>query len=124
MANRDQPVNGKRSKLSLTHVGNTVLLDAALNSTWSSNSASLAPVELRLKDDGNLVLRELQGTVLWQTFDFPTDTLLPGQPLTRHTQLVSSRSESNHSSGFYKLFFDDDNVLRLLCDGPDVSSFY
>ncbi|CAJ1796869.1 unnamed protein product [Sphenostylis stenocarpa] len=89
-----------------------------------SDTASLASPVLHLKDDGNLVLRDLQGTVLWQSFDFPTDTLLPGQPLTRHTQLVSARSETNHSSGFYKLFFDDDNVLRLLYDGPDVSSIY
>ncbi|TKY66095.1 putative receptor protein kinase ZmPK1 [Spatholobus suberectus] len=124
MANREYPVNGKHSKLSLLQTGNLVLVDAGQQNAWSSNTASLAPAELRLKDDGNLVLCELQGTILWQSFDFPTDTLLPGQPLTRHTQLVSARSETNHSSGFYKLFFDDDNVLRLLCDGPDVSSIY
>ncbi|KAL9315468.1 hypothetical protein ACSQ67_016469 [Phaseolus vulgaris] len=124
MANRDQPVNGKRSKLSLTHDGNILLIDASLNTAWSSNTDSLDPVELHLKDDGNLVLRKLQGTVLWQSFDFPTDTLVPGQPLTRYTQLVSSRSHTNHSSGFYKLFFGDDNILRLVYDGPDVSSNY
>ncbi|XP_027351271.1 putative receptor protein kinase ZmPK1 [Abrus precatorius] len=124
MANRNQPVNGKCSKLSLLHTGNLVLLDAAFNSAWSSNTASLAPLELHLKDDGNLVLRDLQGTVLWQSFDFPTDTLLPGQPLTRYTQLVSSRSQSNYSFGFYKFFFDDSNVLSLQYDGPDVSSSY
>ncbi|TKY66100.1 putative receptor protein kinase ZmPK1 [Spatholobus suberectus] len=124
MANRENPVNGKRSKLSLLQTGNLVLVDAGQQNVWSSNTVSLAPAELHLKDDGNLVLRELQGTVLWQSFDCPTDTLLPGQPLTRHAQLVSARSESNHSSGFYKLFFDDDNVLRLLYDGPDVSSVY
>ncbi|TKY66092.1 recognition of pollen [Spatholobus suberectus] len=33
-----------------------------------------------------------------------------------YTQLVPSRSESNHSSGFCKLFFDDDNALGLLYD--------
>ncbi|KAK7373670.1 hypothetical protein VNO80_07086 [Phaseolus coccineus] len=124
MANRDQPVNGKRSKLSLTDDGNIVLIDASLITAWSSNTDSLDPVELHLKDDGNLVLHQLQGTVLWQSFDFPTDTLVPGQPLTRYTQLVSSRSESNHSSGFYTFSFDDSNVLGLHYDGPDVSSSY
>nr|KYP41141.1 Putative receptor protein kinase ZmPK1 [Cajanus cajan] len=127
MANRENPVNGKRSKLSLLQTGNLVLFDAGQQNVWSSNTVSLALTELRLKDDGNLVLHEFQGgnsLLLWQSFDFPTHTLLPGQPLTRHTQLVSSRSESNHSSGFYKLFFDDDNVLRLIYDGPDVSSVY
>ncbi|KAK7292969.1 hypothetical protein RJT34_15828 [Clitoria ternatea] len=117
IANRDQPVNGKHSKFSLSHSGNIVLVDADLNTSY-------APTELHLKDDGNLVLVELQGTILWQSFDFPTDTLLPGQHLTRYTQLVSSRSQSNHSSGFYKLLFDDENVLSLHYDGPDVASSY
>jgi len=101
------------------------LLDAGQQNTWSSNTASDAPLELYLKEDGNLVLRELQGTtILWQSYDFPTNTLLPNQPLTRYTKLVSSRSQSNHSSGFYKFFFDDSNVIRLDYDGPDVSSTY
>ncbi|CAJ1796828.1 unnamed protein product [Sphenostylis stenocarpa] len=124
MANRNQPVNGKLSKISLLDSGNIFLVDADQVTTWSSNTASDAPVELHLRDDGNLVLREPQGTILWQSFDFPTDTLLPGQPLTRFTQLVSSRSHTNHSSGFYKLLFDNNNILSLIYDGPDVSSTY
>ncbi|CAJ2670254.1 unnamed protein product [Trifolium pratense] len=114
MANREQPVNG-----------NILLIDTDQHNIWSSNTASDAPLELYLKEDGNLVLRELQGTtILWQSYDFPTNTLLPNQPLTRYTNLVSSRSQSNHSSGFYKLFFDDNNVIRLDYNGPDVSSTY
>ncbi|GAU21796.1 hypothetical protein TSUD_176410 [Trifolium subterraneum] len=125
MVNRDQPVNGKRSKLTLLNTGNIVLLDVSLNNVWSSNTASLEPLDLHLKNDGNLVLRELQGTkILWQSFDSPTDTLVPGQPLTRYTKLVASRSENNHSSGFYQFFFDDENILGLHYNGRDVSSSY
>ncbi|GAU35305.1 hypothetical protein TSUD_389300 [Trifolium subterraneum] len=125
MANRDQPVNGKRSKLTLLNTGNIVLLDVSLNNVWSSNTASLEPLDLHLKNDGNLVLRELQGTKnLWQSFDSPTDTLVPGQPLTRYTKLVASRSEINHSSGFYQFFFNDENILGLHYNGRDVSSSY
>jgi len=125
MANRDQPVNGKQTKLSLLNTGNIVLLDVSLNNVWSSNTASLKPLELHLKNDGNLVLSELQGiNILWQSFDSPTDTLLPGQPLTRYTKLVSSISESNHSSGFYMFFYDDENILGLHYSGRDVSSSY
>ncbi|XP_058764991.1 putative receptor protein kinase ZmPK1 [Vicia villosa] len=124
-ANRDQPVNGKRSKLTLLNTGNIVLLDVSLNNVWSSNTASLKPLELHLKNDGNLVLRELQGTeILWQSFDSPTDTLLPGQPLTRYTKLVAAISETNHSSGFYMSFFDDENIFGLHYNGRDVSSSY
>ncbi|KAJ1429350.1 Serine/threonine-protein kinase, active site [Sesbania bispinosa] len=124
MANRDQPVNGKAPSFPSYTMVHIVLVDAALNNAWSSNTLSPAPAELHLKDDGNLVLVSCKEPFLWRSFDFPTDTLLPGQPLTRYTKLVSSRSESNHSSGFYKLFFDDDNVLGLHYDGPDVSSTY
>ncbi|GJX49361.1 putative receptor protein kinase ZmPK1, partial [Tanacetum coccineum] len=77
----------------------------------------------RTRIDGNLVLHEL-GQPIWQSFDHPTDTLLPNQPFTKNTQLVSSRSPSNYSSGFYRLFFDYDSILRLLYDARETTSLY
>ena len=124
MANRDQPVNGKRSKLSLQKNGNILLTDAGKFTVWATNTVSLSSVQLSLYNTGNLVLRNLEGVILWESFDFPTDTLLPQQPLTRNTKLVSSRSQTNYSSGFYELFYDNDNLLCLLFNGPDVSSIY
>ncbi|ONI33511.1 hypothetical protein PRUPE_1G429700 [Prunus persica] len=124
MANRDQPVNGKRSKLSLLKTGNLILTDAGQSNVWATTTTSLSPVHLTLQNSGNLVLQKSDHFVLWQSFEFPTDTLLPHQPLTRNTILVSMRSQSNFSSGFYKLFFDNDNLLRLLYDGLQTSSVY
>ncbi|KAJ1431070.1 putative serine/threonine-protein kinase [Sesbania bispinosa] len=127
MANRDQPVNGKRSTLSLIKTGNLLLQDAGEFTVWATDTSSQSSVELVLSNTGNLVLREtgsVPGLTLWQSFDFPTDTLLPQQQLSRYTKLVSSISESNHSSGFYNLFFDNDNVIRLLYNGPEISSIY
>ncbi|MCI20990.1 receptor protein kinase 1-like, partial [Trifolium medium] len=126
MANRDQPVNGKRSTLSLLKTGNVILTDADYSIVWSTNTNSSKPLELFLFDTGNLVLREhtTNGFVLWQSFDYPTDTLLPEQSFTRYMNLVSSKSDNKYSSGYYKLIFDNDNVLRLLYDGPQVSSIY
>ncbi|KAF5736083.1 putative serine-threonine protein kinase plant-type [Tripterygium wilfordii] len=124
MANRDEPVNGKRSRLSLLDGGNVVLADADHSTVWTTNTASISSTQLDLYDSGNLVLHNFNGTILWQSFDSPTDTLLPEQPLTRKVQLVSARSQSNFSSGFFKLYFDNDNVLRLLFDGPEVSDIY
>ncbi|KAG5022255.1 hypothetical protein JHK85_018597 [Glycine max] len=127
MANRDQPVNGKRSTLSLLTTGNLVLTDAAQFMVWSTNTAtSSKQVQLHFYDTGNLVLLDNSDNVvvLWQSFDYPTDTLLPDQTLTKNSNLISSRSGTNYSSGFYKLFFDSDNVLRLMYQGPRVSSVY
>ncbi|XVF39865.1 hypothetical protein PTKIN_Ptkin01aG0067000 [Pterospermum kingtungense] len=125
MANRDYPVNGKLSKLSLTEHGNLILTDAGRITVWSSDTVSDgSPPSLKLYDTGNLILQDLKGAILWQSFDSPTDTLLPLQQLNKHTKLVSSRSQSNYSSGFFNLYFDSDNVLSLLYKGPEVSSIY
>ncbi|KAF7141959.1 hypothetical protein RHSIM_Rhsim06G0055600 [Rhododendron simsii] len=124
-ANRDKPVNGKRSELSLLKSGNLILTDAAQFTVWSTNTKSISPLQLQVLNTGNLVLRNLSGSMnVWESFDSPTDTLLPNQPMTRNSRLVSSRSHNNFSSGFYSLFFDDDNLLRLAFDGPEISSVY
>ncbi|KAI8015844.1 putative receptor protein kinase ZmPK1 [Camellia lanceoleosa] len=85
---------------------------------------SMFSVEFLLNDIGNLIFLTSEGLILWESFQSPTDTLFLYQPLTRNTKLVSSRSQTNYSSGFYKLFFDDVNILRLLYVGPDLSSMY
>ncbi|XP_058106429.1 putative receptor protein kinase ZmPK1 [Magnolia sinica] len=125
MANRDHPVNGRRSAFSLQGDGNLILTDGGRSTIWTTNTASTSLVQLRLENTGNLVLQnyEENGT-LWQSFDFPTDTLLPQQPLTKNSKLISSRSQTNYSSGFYSLYFDNDNILRLLYNGPSISSVY
>ncbi|KAK3004343.1 hypothetical protein RJ639_018047 [Escallonia herrerae] len=128
MANRDQPVNGKGSFLKLFEDGNLILSDADLNTLWTTSSSKTASqVQLQLHDAGNLVITSLEDgntVILWQSFNFPADTLLPEQPFTRYPTLVSSSSQTNQSSGFYKLLFDTSNVLALLYDGPQVSSVY
>ncbi|OWM80670.1 hypothetical protein CDL15_Pgr006700 [Punica granatum] len=132
MANRDEPVNGKHSKLILDKHGNLFLIDAGHKVVWSTDiasSSSATYVGLHLLDSGNLILRSSgprprDDTVMWQSFDHPTNTLLPEQKFTQFTELVSSRSGGNISSGHYKLFFDYDNVLQLLYSGPEISSLY
>ncbi|WOG90730.1 hypothetical protein DCAR_0309974 [Daucus carota subsp. sativus] len=127
IANRDYPVNGKGSKLSLLKNGNLVLIDAGQwhPPVWESvTNSNTSEVTLSLADNGNLILRARGGERLWQSFDSPTDTLLPDQPLTRGTLLVSSRSSTNYSSGFYKFRFDDYNILRLSFSNLEVSSLY
>ncbi|KAK4481532.1 hypothetical protein RD792_012433 [Penstemon davidsonii] len=125
MANRDQPVNQRYTRLSLLESGNLVLTDAGQIIVWMSGTTSISFSKyLILNDDGNLALYTNERVVLWQSFNSPTDTLLPLQSLTRNSILVSSRSRTNYSSGYYKLYFDNDNVLRLLYDGEITSVFW
>ena len=88
MAIHDHPVNGKHAMLPLLNSGNLILTDASnLNvEVWATNTVSLFLVQLFLYDTGNLVLRNKE-SVLWESFDFPTDTLLPEQLLKKTGQL-------------------------------------
>ncbi|TXG58691.1 hypothetical protein EZV62_016520 [Acer yangbiense] len=122
MANRDRPVNGQGSRVSLRRNGAMVLTDVDGTVIWMTNTTSADRAELL--DSGNLVLKDLQGKILWQSFNFPTDTLLPNQNLTKNTKLISKLGSGNFGSGFYTFYFDNDNVLRLIYDGPDTSSVY
>ncbi|XP_018812215.2 putative receptor protein kinase ZmPK1 [Juglans regia] len=130
MANRDDPVDGTGSQLSLSKDGKLRLTNSVGTTVWVTRTAASTPLEssklqLQLQNTGNLVLNHSdQSGVIWQSFDSPTDTLLPQQTLTRISTLVSKSSKVDYSSGYYKLFFDNDNVLRLLYQGPVVSSLY
>ncbi|KAL5570039.1 hypothetical protein UlMin_026614 [Ulmus minor] len=124
MANRDQPVNGKFSKLTLQKTRNLVLTDAGRKEVWSTHTSSRSVTKLELLNSGNLILKNLENMSLWESFDSPTDTLLPHQKLTKNTKLLSSRSGTNFSSGFYKLFFDTNNILSLVFDNIELSSVY
>ncbi|XP_010256777.1 PREDICTED: putative receptor protein kinase ZmPK1 [Nelumbo nucifera] len=123
-ANRDQPVNGRSSRVSLHRDGTMVLTDVDGSIVWSTNTTNKNVDKAELLDTGNLVLKNLSGDILWQSFDYPTDTLLPGQPFTRRTRLISAMANGTHVSGYFTLFFDNDNVLRLAYDGPEFSSLY
>ncbi|KAJ0088669.1 hypothetical protein Patl1_31787 [Pistacia atlantica] len=56
MANRDKPVNGRHSRLTLHGNGNLVLTDEDESVVWSTNTLTNAGVEARLLETGNLVL--------------------------------------------------------------------
>ena len=63
-----------------------VLSDADGRVLWTtttgSSTSSAPPPPAVLGNDGNLVLRAPNGTMLWQSFDHPTDTFVPGMSIT------------------------------------------
>ncbi|XP_064977317.1 putative receptor protein kinase ZmPK1 [Musa acuminata AAA Group] len=123
-ANRDQLVNGRGSRITLQRSGRLALTDFDGTLVWSSNTSSGSADRALLLNTGNLVVVDADNTTLWQSFDSPTDTLLPMQPITKSTPLVSASASGLLSSGYYRFYFDTDNVLRLIYDGPDFSSIY
>jgi len=124
MANRDKPVNGQGSRLNLREDGALVLTDLDGSIAWQTNTTLTDVVEAKLRNSGNLVLEDVAGRVLWQSFDSPTDTLLPTQPFTKNMRLISGISPQVFASGYFSFFFDSDNVLKMIYDGPEISSIY
>uniref|UniRef100_M1D4U3 Bulb-type lectin domain-containing protein n=1 Tax=Solanum tuberosum TaxID=4113 RepID=M1D4U3_SOLTU len=67
-----------------------------------------------MEDDGNFVLKNSSSGVLWESFDFPTDTILPGQYLDMGQALFSSANGTvDYSMGKYRLEIQqtDGNVV-------------
>ncbi|XP_010931186.1 putative receptor protein kinase ZmPK1 [Elaeis guineensis] len=122
-ANRDHPVNGHGSRVTMRKDGNLVLTDYDDTVFWSTNTSSTRS-EAQLLDTGNLVVKDKDGEVLWQSFDYPTDTLLPNQVLNRTSRLVSAAAKGLLASGPYKSYFDSNNVLILIYDTPEFASIY
>ncbi|KAI7729972.1 hypothetical protein M8C21_008136 [Ambrosia artemisiifolia] len=83
VANREHPVpDASRLELKITDQG---ILGLFSNSSmiWSCNTTTSRNVTAKLRDDGNLVLIDQQERVLWQSFDYPSDTFLPGMKIGR-----------------------------------------
>lgn len=84
VANRDNPLADSHVQLSFNDKGNLLLLNQTRKLVWSSNTSTIArnPVA-QILDSGNLVVRSSinSSTYLWQSFDYPTDTLLADMKL-------------------------------------------
>jgi hypothetical protein len=74
-------------------------------------------------DSGNFVLYSKDNSTIWETFKYPTDTILGGQILSSGGQLFSSLSETNHSTGRYRLKMQyDGNLVLYPVNTADISS--
>ncbi|KAF8392467.1 hypothetical protein HHK36_022809 [Tetracentron sinense] len=105
-ANRDTPAP-IRSTVNLTLDGELVLIypngstKYPINESKSVSSASM-------QDDGNFVLKNSSSGVLWQSFSYPTDTILPGQTLTMGQKLYSNANGTvDYSTGRFMLELQD-----------------
>ncbi|KAL9159103.1 hypothetical protein ABFS82_08G112800 [Erythranthe guttata] len=81
---------------------------STLDTSRSSNRS------LQLLDSGNLVLVDGQHDKrLWQSFDYPTDTFLPGMEMNDHTKLTCWNSSTDPGVGYYT-FGRDQGVYTIL----------
>ncbi|PAN49118.1 hypothetical protein PAHAL_9G427300 [Panicum hallii] len=121
-ANRDRPVHARGAVMTLRKGGALVLTDYDGTVVWQREGDPAGVRYAQLLETGNLVLKNSRGMVLWQSFDSPTDTLLPSQCINAATKLVSTTGL--HVPGHYIFHFTDSSILSLIYDDVDVHEIY
>jgi serine/threonine protein kinase len=93
--------------------GNLIMMmmenNNTMTTTWSSNTGSEGVTAMQLLENGNLVLsatttkstveKNNSGAVVWQSFDYPTDTIITGQQLKNTSYMYAAMSTRAHLSG-------------------------
>ncbi|KAK3409919.1 hypothetical protein EUGRSUZ_J01984 [Eucalyptus grandis] len=132
VANRVAPLADASSTLRVTSHGSLVLFDGNGSDIWSSNlSIPVRNPVAQLLDSGNLVVRDAEGSdpnnFLWQSFDYPTDTLLAGMKIGRNRTsgfnryLTSWKSIDDPSPGNFTFQLDPNGYPQeLLKQGSDI----
>nr|GMC97718.1 G-type lectin S-receptor-like serine/threonine-protein kinase SD2-5 [Ipomoea batatas] len=109
-ANRNHPVTVNAS-VELRRDGGLLLMDSNGTVVWSTHTNGNPALGLNLTENGNLVIFGQSNETIWQSFDHPTDTLLPGQLMPGQT-LNASISKSNFEEGSYSVSIGDDYSVR------------
>ncbi|MQL68157.1 hypothetical protein Taro_000389 [Colocasia esculenta] len=125
VANRQRPLPGTSTGfLTMAANGSLIVTDREGRVYWSTEAAQLAGGRVpaaRLLDNGNLVV-DTGGIYAWQSFDHPTDTMLPGMKLGYDrrrgvgTNFTSWRGTDDPSPGPFTMVMDprgDPQVIIL-----------
>ncbi|GLT64507.1 hypothetical protein SLA2020_369950 [Shorea laevis] len=125
VANRENPLSDGDGVLVLDSKGTLALLNSTKGAIWSSNTSRSAekPVA-QLLESGNLVVQDEKNynpdNHLWQSFDYPSDTLLPGMKLGKNLKTgfewfyTSWRSTDDPAPGIYSARLDTRGVPQLV----------
>ncbi|KAK1685648.1 hypothetical protein QYE76_046496 [Lolium multiflorum] len=116
IANRDNPIITLSSAmLTVTNNSDMVLSDSEGQNIWMTArniTAGAAIAHAVLLDSGNFVLRLPDGTGIWQSFDHPTDTILPSMKFLMSykaqvvQRLVAWKGPDDPSSGDFSCSSD------------------
>ncbi|KAI9128926.1 hypothetical protein K1719_000409 [Acacia pycnantha] len=103
----------KDSKIELASNGLFHLVDPEGRQIWNANPLGTEVAYAVMLDSGNFVLCGRDLKTLWQSFDHPTDTILPGQVLKQPAKLVSRYLATNYSRGRFQFKLQKDGNLVL-----------
>ncbi|XP_044480000.1 G-type lectin S-receptor-like serine/threonine-protein kinase LECRK3 [Mangifera indica] len=98
-ADRDEPPVSLNSSIHFTKDG--LLLQTGPGEKKLAAELDSPAVSASMLDSGKFIIRGNKSNVIWESFDQPTDTILGGQSM--YSQLTSSKSTFDHSSGQFGL---------------------
>ncbi|GLJ27687.1 hypothetical protein SUGI_0543580 [Cryptomeria japonica] len=125
VANRESPAKNTPGVLKLSKEGNLGLFDAEGTSLWSvsiPNKCSRAV----LLDSGNFLMlsNDNKSEIVWQSFDYPVDTLLPGMRFGGRQKLVGWKSSLDPAPGFFSLQLDLSGAIQALLTWNDSVQYW
>ncbi|XP_058071195.1 G-type lectin S-receptor-like serine/threonine-protein kinase At1g11330 [Magnolia sinica] len=122
VANRENPLTDSSGVLTITQDGNLAVLVRTKNILWSLNLSTQARRNTTaiLLDDGNLVSRDDGQSILWQTFNNPYGSFLPGMKLSLNqktsesTFILSWKDADDPTSGEFSFGIDPHTPSQLI----------
>ncbi|KAI5010022.1 hypothetical protein ZWY2020_012159 [Hordeum vulgare] len=132
VANRDQPLLDRSGMLVFNDLGSLVLQDGSRRTVWSSDfSGSASAAVVQLAYSGNLVVHNgsSDDASLWQSFDHPSDTLLPDMKLGKNRwtgaewQLTSWRSADDPAPGDHRRTLQTTGLPEIILWYRDVKTY-
>ncbi|KAM0042692.1 putative protein kinase RLK-Pelle-DLSV family [Helianthus debilis subsp. tardiflorus] len=127
VANRETPITDKSGMLELSRHGNLLIRSGDNTIIWSSNStistmSNNPVVVVQLLDTGNLIVRDRSTKserVIWQSFDHPGNTFLPGMKFGKDLAtgiervMIPWKSVDDPSPGEYLHYLDTNGYPQM-----------
>ena len=125
-ANGDTPAP-RGSHVNLTAKNGLVLTSPQGQVLWNSTLPGDVAYGV-MNNKGNFVLKDSNSDMVWESFNNPTDTILPTQIMEREGVLSSRQSEANFSKGRFQLRLVDDgnlvlHTINLPTDSPNEAYY-
>ncbi|PIN25175.1 Serine/threonine protein kinase [Handroanthus impetiginosus] len=112
-SNNDHPVE-EGSRIQLTNEGEFILYNSQGHEVWKAETGSQRSTCAAMLDSGNFVLiNGNSSNYMWESFNMPTDTFLPGQRLRMGGRFTSRLSETDYADGRFQLRMQRDGNLVL-----------
>lgn len=121
VANRDNPLSDTHGVFAMAEDGNLKVLDGSGKTYWTTSleRSSSTYKTAKLMDTGNLIVsNQEQGNhsvrILWQSFENPTDTFLPGMKMNENLVLASWKSYDDPATGNFTFQQDEEGMNHFV----------